>query len=143
MKKEKRETSLKEYKRYVKTEQPVQTEKTVEKPDSSESSKEEEKTKEEKFKEACPESTKELEKILENSDDPQSKKIPIEMSVEDILTDSAYQRGAGYRAEKLKGIWKARQQNMNNEQIIKLLLRGGLTRQTASVMMKDSRVAYE
>jgi len=135
MKKEKRETSLKEYKRYVKTEQPVQTEKTVEKP--------EEKTKQEKFKEACPESTKELEKILENSDDPQSKKIPIEMSVEDILTNPAYQRGSAYRAEKLKGIWKARQQNMNDEQITKLLLRGGLTRQTASVMMKDSRVAYE
>jgi hypothetical protein len=102
MKKEKRETSLKEYKRYVKTEQPTQTEKTVEKPDSSESSKEEEKTKEEKFKEACPESTKELEKILENSDDPQSKKIPIEMSVEDILTNPAYQRGSAYRAEKLR-----------------------------------------
>ena len=143
MKKEKRETSLKEYKRYVKTEQPVQTEKTVEKPDSSESSKEEEKTKQDKFKEACPESAKELEKILTEPNSIPKIETPVEMSVEDILTDPVYQRGSGYRAEKLKGIWKARQQNMSNEKITKLLLRGGLTRQTANVMMKDSRVAYE
>ena len=59
------------------------------------------------------------------------------------MIDPVYQRGAGYRAEKLKAIWKARQQGMTDEQIRKLLLRGGLTKQTASVMMQDSREAYE
>jgi len=78
-------------------------------------------------------------KILEKSDDPPR----IEKSIEDILTDPVYQRGAGYRAEKLKAIWKARQQGITDEQIRRLLLRGGLTKQTASVMMQDSREAYE
>jgi len=58
------------------------------------------------------------------------------------LTNPIYQRGAGYRAEKLKAIAKAREQEMTDEQIRKLLLRGGLTKQTASVMMQDSREAY-
>jgi hypothetical protein len=90
--------------------------------------------KEAKFKEACPESAK----ILEKSDDPPK----VELSIEDALTDPIYQRGAGYRAEKLKAIWKARQQGMTDEHIRRLLLRGGLTRQTINVMMLDSKEAY-
>ncbi len=78
-------------------------------------------------------------KTLEKSDDPPK----VEKSIEEILKDPVYQRGAGYRAEKLKAIWKARQQGVADEQIRKLLLRGGLTKQTASVMMQDSREAYE
>jgi len=63
-------------------------------------------------------------------------------SIESVLTDPIYQRGAGYRAEKLKAIAKARKQGLTESQIRKLLLRGGLTKQTASVMMQDSREAY-
>ena len=78
-------------------------------------------------------------KKLEKSDDSPT----VEKSIEEILKDPVYQRGAGYRAEKLRAIWKARQQGVADEQIRKLLLRGGLTKQTASVMMQDSREAYE
>lgn len=85
-------------------------------------------------------------KALENPYDNQGK-ITTEthdnLSIEEILTNPVYQRGSGYRAEKLKAIWKARQKGVTEEQIIKLLLRGGLTRQTANVMMQDSREAYE
>ena len=55
-------------------------------------------------------------KMLEKSDDPPT----VEKSIEDILTDPVYQRGAGYRAEKLKAIWKAREQGVTDEQIRKL-----------------------
>jgi len=87
-------------------------------------------------REARTKTTKELEKY-----DGEQKTV--EINIENVLTNPVYQRGAGYRAEKLKAIWKARQKGMTDEQVIKLLLRGGLTKQTANVMMQDSREAYE
>jgi hypothetical protein len=88
-----------------------------------------------KFVKACPESAK----ILEKSNNPPNATL----GIEDVLTSPFYQRGAGYRAEKLKAIWLARQQGKPEREIVKLLLRGGLTKQTANIMMQDSREAYE
>jgi hypothetical protein len=94
--------------------------------------------KDSKFKEACPESAKILKKY-DGQQNAENKTV----SIEDILTSPVYQRGAGYRAEKLKAIWMARLDGMSDNQIRRLLLRGGLTKQTINVMMQDSKEAYE
>ena len=67
-----------------------------------------------------------------------SQPIPIEK----ILSDSAYQRGTMFRAEKLEAISQARKQGLSEEQILKWLMKGGLTETTARKMMRDSERVY-
>lgn len=94
----------------------------------------------EKAKEKIKKEAKPVRNSVENQEETRGKNTSL--NVEEVLTNPVYQRGAGYRAEKLKAICNARKRGLTEEQIVKLLLRGGLTRQTANVMMQDSREAY-
>lgn len=62
--------------------------------------------------------------------------------IEKILSDSAFQRGTMFRAEKLEAISQARKQGLSEEQILKWLMKGGLTEATARRMMRDSERVY-
>ncbi|MEM1507524.1 MAG: DUF2116 family Zn-ribbon domain-containing protein [Candidatus Bathyarchaeia archaeon] len=73
------------------------------------------------------------------SDNP---KVPLDKSLENDLLDPTYMRGLSWRKAKLEAIHKARLQGIPDEQILLILMRGGLTRLTAKKMMDDSKQAY-
>ncbi|MEM3378716.1 MAG: hypothetical protein QW674_07225 [Candidatus Bathyarchaeia archaeon] len=82
----------------------------------------------EKFRQACPESAR----ILEQE----------KASFEEALLNPCYQKGVVYRAEKLQAIHEARRFGRSEEEILTLLLKGGLTELTAKKMMADSKRVY-
>jgi len=83
---------------------------------------------EEKFRQAFPESAR----LLEGA----------RSSFEEALLNPCCQKGVVYRAEKLKAIYEARRSGKSEEEILTLLLKGGLTELTAKRMMMDSKRVY-
>lgn len=71
-------------------------------------------------------------------------KNPISDSeIERDLLDPSHMRGVYWRMAKLEAIHKARLQGFSDDWIMRLLMRGGLTRSTAKRLMNDSREVYE
>jgi len=60
----------------------------------------------------------------------------------DDLRDGAFQKGILWRKNKLEAIYKARQTGVSDEQILKELMIGGITRQKARELMRDSEELF-
>lgn len=71
-----------------------------------------------------------------------NSKVPLDKSLENDLLDPTFMKGLSWRKAKLEAIHKARTLGISDEQILLILMRGGLTRLTAKKMMDDSKQAY-
>lgn len=80
-----------------------------------------------KFAKACPDSAKILEQDKQNKN-----------GFTDDLRDGAFQKGINWRKTKLEAIHKARQAGISDNQIDRELRIGGITKQKARELMKDS-----
>jgi hypothetical protein len=88
-----------------------------------------EKRKEDKFKEACPESAKILEKT-------QNPRLDAQLSAK--LSNTAWQRGLAWRKEKIEAIAEARRRGISEKEIFKQLKMCGLADLTARKLMDDA-----
>jgi hypothetical protein len=84
-------------------------------------------SKDAKFRKACPESAKILDKEQKNPN-----------GFTDDLKDGSFQRGILWRKTKLEAIHKARQTGVSDEEIQRTLRIGGITIQKARELMHDS-----
>jgi hypothetical protein len=66
----------------------------------------------------------------------------IDSEIENDLLDPSYMRGIYWRMAKLEAIHKARVKGYSEDDILRLLIRGGLTRGTAKRLIDDSRMVY-
>jgi hypothetical protein len=65
-----------------------------------------------------------------------------DLSLSDKLHDPAFQRGVTWRMRKLQAIHDARNEGKSNDWILRELMVGGLTRQTAERIMDDSKFLF-
>jgi hypothetical protein len=79
------------------------------------------------FEKACPESAKILEQDKQNQN-----------GYTEDLRDGAFQKGIMWRKNKLEAIHKARRAGKSDEEILRELRIGGITRQKARELMGDS-----
>jgi hypothetical protein len=83
------------------------------------------------FAKAFPESAKILEREKQNKN-----------GFTEDLRDGAFQKGIMWRRNKLEAIFKARRAGVSDEQILRELMIGGITRQKARELMKDSEELF-
>lgn len=75
----------------------------------------------------------------------QSKNVSSDISqseLETTLLDPSYMRGLNWRKAKLEAIHKARKQGYSEDWILRMLIRGGLTRATSIRLMNESKEVY-
>jgi len=66
----------------------------------------------------------------------------VEADFKTALLDPHYMRGLIWRKDKLEAIHKAFQSGLDEEAILRILMRGGLTRLTAKKLIADSKAVY-
>jgi hypothetical protein len=83
-----------------------------------------------KFKEACPEGAKELEK--------NNSGTALDIQLRAKLTNTAWQKGLTWRNEKVQAVAEARRRGVSEKEIFKQLKRAGLVDATARDIMNDA-----